>query len=278
MEVMVSTRLAQRLIPILMYHSISRSATSGFWPCVVPPELFEEHLSYLKQHRYNTITVTQLVQAMARDGEGLPPQPVVLTFDDGYMDFYTSALPALQRYGFVATLYIATAYVGGTSRWLQRLGEGSRPMLSWPQLAEISASGIECGAHSHTHRALDMLPPSEAENEIVLSKRILEEHLGQQVPGFAYPYGYYSARTRHIVQVAAFSSACAVKCTTSCLDDDPYALARLAIDSNTAIHDLATALTGHGKLVSSPVKRVRASMRQYARSVYGSFRWSLRAF
>ena len=257
-------------IPILMYHSISSHASPRFRPCIVSPETFDEHLSYLDQCHYTPVTVTQFVQAMARGGDGLPARPVVLTFDDGYADFYTSALPALQRHGFTATLYVATAFVGGTSRWLQHMGEGMRPMLTWEQLAEISASGIECAAHTHTHRPLDMLPPSVARDEIVRSKELLEEHLGQQVSSFAYPYGYYSARVWQIVRAAGYASACAIKGALSSLHDDPYALARLAIKPHTSVHVLATALsTSRGPLVASHVKRARAQLRQRVRSVYG---------
>jgi peptidoglycan/xylan/chitin deacetylase (PgdA/CDA1 family) len=269
--------VTEQNIPILMYHSISGSANRGFRPCTVLPERFEEHLSYLEQYHYNPITVTHFVQAMVCGGEGLPPRPVVLTFDDGYVDFYTNALPALQRHGFTATLYIATAFVGGTSGWLQGMGEGSRSILSWSQLTEISASGIECGAHSHTHPELDMLSSAKARDEIVRCKHLLEEHLGQHVSSFAYPYGYYSARVRRIVQETGYSSACAVRLTTSSLYDDPYALARIAIGPDTSVHVLAAALTGHGKLISSPMKQVCSFVRQYTRSTYGRFHSSSRA-
>jgi peptidoglycan/xylan/chitin deacetylase (PgdA/CDA1 family) len=257
-------------IPILMYHSISSYASPRFRPCIVSPEAFDKHLSYLEQYHYTSVTVTQFVQAMARGGEGLPPRPVILTFDDGYADFYASAFPALQRHGFTATLYIATAFVGGTSRWLRVEKETARPMLTWGQLAEISANGIECGAHSHTHPPLDMLPLSRARDEIVRSKKLLEEHLGQQVSSFAYPFGYYSAHVRQSVQEAGYASACAIKRKMSSLHDNPYALARLAIWPDTTVHDLAATLdTGRGPLVASHLKRARRGVRQYVRRVYG---------
>ena len=269
-EVIVVNHTEEQNIPILMYHSISSRASPGFRPSTLSPETFEEHLSYLDQCHYITITVTQFVQAMVRGEDGLPPRPVVLTFDDGYADFFTSALPALQRHGFTATLYIATAFVGGTSRWLQQMGEGMRTMLTWDQLAEISASGIECGAHSHEHRTLNMLPPSVARDEIVRSKELLEEHLGQQVSSFAYPFGYYSARVRQIVREAGFDSACAIKGVLSSLHDDPYTLARLAIKPDTDVYVLDAALsTGRGPLVASQIKQARAHLRRWSQSVYG---------
>jgi peptidoglycan/xylan/chitin deacetylase (PgdA/CDA1 family) len=147
-------------------------------------------------------------------------------------------------------------------------------MLTWVQLAEINANGIECGAHSHTHRPLDMLPPSVVRDEIVHSKELLEEHLGQQVSSFAYPFGYYSVPVRRIVQAVGYVSACAIKGTLSSLHDDPYTLARLAIKPDTGVQALAAALsTGRGPLVVSQMKQVRAHLRRHARSVYGKL-WS----
>jgi peptidoglycan/xylan/chitin deacetylase (PgdA/CDA1 family) len=263
----------EQSIPILMYHSISSYASKGFRPCIVSPEAFDNHLTYLEQHHYTSLTVTQLVQAMANGSSTLPPRPVVLTFDDGYADFYTAALPALQRHGFTATLYIATAFVEGTSRWLQKIGEGDRPMLTWEQLAEINSSGIECAAHTHTHPALDMLPPSAARDEIVHSKELLEEHLDQRISSFAYPYGFYSSRVLHIVRESGFDSACAIGRKMSSLHENAYALARLMIWPDTTVDVLETALsTGHGPLIASPVKRIRLGMRLRLRNTYGRLR------
>ncbi len=276
MEVIVVLATEQHNVPILMYHSISSPANSGFKPCTVSPESFNEHLSYLKQCHYTSITVTQFAKAMTRGGICLPSRPVILTFDDGYADFYTTALPALQRYGFTATLFITTAFIDSTSRWLQYPNERSRPMITKTQLAEINACGIECGAHTHTHPPLDMLPLSVARDEIVRSKELLEEYLGQQVSSFAYPYGYYNTRLQQIVRACGFTSASAIRRAISSLHDNPYALARLAIWPDTDVHTLATALlTGRGPLVASPVKRIRANLRLHVRSVYGKF-WSHR--
>ena len=273
LEVMVIAPAEKQQIPILMYHSISNYASPRFRPCIVTPEAFEEHLSYLEESHYTSVTVTQFVQAMAKGGSDLPLRPIILTFDDGYADFYTKAFPALRRHGFTATLYVATAFVGGTSRWLRVEEETTRPMLTWTQLAEISENGIECGAHTHTHPPLDMLPLATVHDEIVRSKKLLEEHLGQEVSSFAYPFGYYSGRVQQVVQAARFASACAVKLTMSSLYDNPYALARLAIRPDTSVQTLAAALsTGRGPLVASPMKRVRVRVRHSVRRAYGTIR------
>lgn len=186
----------KKKVPILMYHSISHTTNRKFKQFTVAPSLFAEQMAYLHQHGYTPITVTQLVNALFQEGSVLPEQPIVLTFDDGFADFYTEALPVLKQYGFVATLYVVTGFVNSTSYWLQREGEATRLMLTWDQLAEISASGVECGAHSHHHPRLDVLSYSTAQDEIVQSKNLLEHHLSQEASSFAYPYGSYTATLR----------------------------------------------------------------------------------
>ena len=163
-----------RQVPILMYHSISDQAQPRFRKYAVSPALFAEHVAYLHQQQYTTLTVSEYAHAIAT-GARLPQRVVVLTFDDGLADFYSEALPALKRYGFVATLYIPTAFVGDTSRFLWRENEADRLMLSWSQLRELSDNGIECGAHSHRHLQLDVIPTAVARDEITRSKQVLEE-------------------------------------------------------------------------------------------------------
>src|SRR5690349_15268417 len=106
----------RKRIPILMYHSIAVEAKPKFREFAVAPALFERQMAYLSEQGYTAMTVSQFVYICAHKEERLPDKPVVITFDDAFLDFYTTALPILKRYGFSATLYVPTAYVGGTSR------------------------------------------------------------------------------------------------------------------------------------------------------------------
>src|SRR5579883_3439193 len=227
-------------IPILMYHSIAEHASPKFREFTVSPSLFSEHLAYLQQHNYTSMTVTQLMNALAQGSAALPERPVIITFDDGFADFATAALPALKRYGFVATLYVATAYVNATSRWLKSEGEEMRPMLNWEQLSEISAYGVECGGHTHTHPQLDMLPQAAARVEITRCKQLLEEHLGQPVTSFS---GYHTAAVRRITREAGYTSACAVGHAMSTTSSDLFALTRLFASADTDVVALEALLT-----------------------------------
>jgi peptidoglycan/xylan/chitin deacetylase (PgdA/CDA1 family) len=245
------------LVPILLYHSISAQATPRYRRWAIRPDTFAAHMAYLHDRHYTPLTVTQLAQVMTDESARLPDRPVVVTVDDGLADFYTGALPVLTQYGLPATLYVTTGFVGGTSRWLSRVGEGLRPMLTWRHIADVQASGIECGAHSHSHPQLDILSPAAARDEIVHCKNELEHQLGQQVATFAYPHGYFSAVVRRLVQDAGYSSACAVKHAMSATTDDRFALARIIVTETDAMDGFGHVLAGRGLPVAPVRERAR---------------------
>ncbi len=251
-------------VPILMYHSVSDQASPKFRELAIPPQSFHEQMEYLKEHQYSTLTVPEFARMMKR-GNLLGERPVLLTFDDGFADFYTNAFPVLHRLNFAATLYVSTAFVGNTSRWLKKEDEAQRAMLNWEQLRKISAGGIECGAHGHTHAALDRLSRTAACDEIVHSKQVLEQELNREVSSFAYPFGYYSASIQNLVRSAGYSSACAVRYRPSSIHDDPFALARLMVTANTALDDFRRLLTGPGVPISTKFKQARACIWKLAR-------------
>ncbi len=247
----------KKKIPILMYHSISNEATQNFRQFAVPPEIFAIQIEYLYEQAFTPLTVTQLADMLRQEEESLPERPIVLTFDDGFADFFTEALPILKRYNFPATLYVSTGYIEGTSRWLEREGEGSRLMLNWEQLTEISRSGIECGGHTHSHPQLDILPINEARQEIVRSKEILEDRLHQAVTTFAYPHGYHSPAVKRLTQQAGYTSACAVKYQMSSTAADPFAFSRLLVKHDTDRETLKAILA---QPIASGVKTVYTQM------------------
>ena len=231
-------------VPILLYHSVSDHAAEKFRPWAITPRAFSEHMRYLNDHEYSALTVSQYV-ACLDDTAALPSQkPVVITFDDGFADFYANALPILKDYDLRATIYIACGFVGTRSEWLANEGEGKRPMLSWREIREMSNLGIECGSHAQNHRELDTIPLVEAMQEISTSKQIMEEHLGEPVESFAYPHGYHSDKVKSLVMEAGYTSACAVKHAMSSLEDDRYALARIIVKSNMTPDILGGLLAG----------------------------------
>jgi peptidoglycan/xylan/chitin deacetylase (PgdA/CDA1 family) len=217
-------------VPVLMYHEIT-SAPSGSARLAVSPRSFAAQVSYLHDAGFTSVTAGDLAGALA-GGKPLPARPVVLTFDDGFADFHDVALPVLLKHGFTATLFMTTGWIRDAGT---RAGSPPGAMLSWSQLSEVAAAGIEVGGHSHQHPQLDQLSSTAAMDELVASKRILEDGLAKAVPGMAYPFGYSSAGVRKLAADAGYSYAYAVGNRGLGRELDQYALPRLTVGRSTRL-------------------------------------------
>jgi peptidoglycan/xylan/chitin deacetylase (PgdA/CDA1 family) len=180
-------------VPILMYHYIRRSPDRAGVGLSVLPEAFVAQMNYLKDNGYNTITMRDLDRALLSEGS-LPPKPVALTFDDGYVDFETVAAPTLRDLGMTATNYVPTMLVGRNN------------YMSWSQIEELDAEGFEIAAHSQFHVDVSKVSAARAAIEIFGAKSDLENHLGHEVVDWAYPYGGFSYRTVQLVNNAGYWS------------------------------------------------------------------------
>ena len=219
------------LVPILMYHEIAQPPETNS-RLAVSPDAFAAQLAYLYDEGFKTVTAAELSTVTADAGQ-LPDRAVVLTFDDGYEDFHSRAMPLLERYGFTATVFVTTG-------WVQDAGPlpaGRRPgrMLSWSQLAEAADAGIEVGAHSYHHPQLDQLPEKLLREELYRSKAQLEDKLGSSVTGLAYPFGYSNARVRQVARDAGHGYGCAVSNMIMSPTSDLLALPRLTVRRSTTM-------------------------------------------
>jgi peptidoglycan/xylan/chitin deacetylase (PgdA/CDA1 family) len=241
----MTVELAGR-IPILLYHSLTAQAREAYRPYAVDPGLFRAQMEAIAEAGLASTTISDLV------GRGLTDRrAIAITFDDGFRELVDVALPILDEYGLAATVYIVTGHVGGTSRWLERDGEGDRPLLSWTEIRSLAAAGIEIGAHGHRHVALDLLSEGDASEEISRSRHELEEGLGRPVMSFAYPYGFHTAAIKRLVANIGFASACGVRHAFSHRQDDPYALARIMAYPSTPMNVFRAWIQGRGELQTS---------------------------
>lgn len=179
-------------VPILMYHYIGYNPNpkdTARDTLSVNPDKFEQQLTYLSQKGYTPITLNTLY-GIFNNQTTPPPKPIVLTFDDGYMDFYTTAYPILHKYGFHAISFIPTGL----------MNQGY--YMSWSQIKEIAQSGlVDFEAHSVTHANLTSLNPKRLTQELRDSKYILQTQTGKTVNFVAYPFGSSS----NLVQTTAKS-------------------------------------------------------------------------
>ncbi|MFZ5844904.1 MAG: polysaccharide deacetylase family protein [Patescibacteria group bacterium] len=185
-------------VPVLLYHYVSennnkddttRTALSTL------PNVFARQLELLKNHGFTTITFDELAAAFAGTIT-LPAKPVIITFDDGYADFYFNAAPLLAKYQMRGVSFVPTGLIGGGN------------YMTWAQIEELSrASNVVFGAHSVHHYYLPKSSAGTIKTEIEESKRVLETHVGYKVNWLAYPYGVFDERVVEAAQKAGFIGA-----------------------------------------------------------------------
>lgn len=219
-------------VPILMYHEIAPRSEARS-RLAVEPEAFAAQVDALYDGGFQTLTASEAASALAGPDLRLPERPVVLTFDDGYADFHSRALPLLERNGFSATVFLTTGWIADAGR--RPLAQPIGPMLSWSQIEEASASGIEFAAHSRTHPQLDRLSEPALREELGTSKGELEDRLGAEVRGLAYPFGYSNSTVRDLARQLAYGYGCAVRNAMADADADLFALPRLTVGRATTM-------------------------------------------
>jgi peptidoglycan/xylan/chitin deacetylase (PgdA/CDA1 family) len=188
---------------VLMYHSVSPYDEDPH-EVTITPQRFERHMRWLRGRGLRGVSVAELLIARANGrGRGL----VGLTFDDGYQDFVTYAVPVLQRYGFTATAFVLAGRLGGQDDWNRPAPEKS--LLTADEVRQAAQSGMEIASHGLHHVPLTEADDTQLSAETVRSRTILQELTGQQVRGFCYPWGRLDARVVKAVRAAGFDYACA---------------------------------------------------------------------
>ena len=198
-------------IPVLLYHRIGD--TDG--PLTISPKKFETDLARLRQLGYTTITLDTFRNYLGNDEANLPAKPIMISFDDGYLDNYMNAYLLLRKYGMTAAFYIITSAVGGEDR------------LAAGHIREMAANGMSIGSHTVSHRALGDMGYDEAENELLLSRAYLEGLLQRTVDFIAYPLGSYNRDTIAAANEAGYAGGFSVIPGTCSHNTNPYILKRI---------------------------------------------------
>ena len=183
-------------IVLLMYHRVNDEIKKEL---SVREDDFKRQMAYLKKKNYKVISMDDAVR-MIRNKD-ITGKNMVLTFDDGYEDFYTSAAPVLRHYGYSSTVYIVPGYVETSIAfpWDQDVGESR--LMNWKQIIELNKSGlVDFGSHTQNHYDLNKLDRKDVEYELSVSKQMIEDKLGCEVKHFAYPRGIYAPSCDQIMQ------------------------------------------------------------------------------
>ena len=236
--------------PVFMYHSISPSTAPDPHRLRVHPARLDRHLRLLSRLGLRGVSLRELLHA--RD-EGRARGLVGLTFDDGYADFLEHAVPLLEKHRMTGTLYVVAGRMGGANDW----DDGPRlPIMDADQVRAVAAAGHEVGSHTMTHPRLAGAEPADLAREVTQSRRVLEEVLQAEVPGFCYPYGSYDAVAAEAVRAAGYDHACV---TGDYDPGDRFTLPRCYVaPADTTVHVVAR-MVRHAVRVRKPLPAPPAS-------------------
>ena len=201
-------------IPVLNYHQINDVDENLL---TVSTSEFETQMAWLEENGYQTISVSELLDFL--DGKGsLPERPVLITFDDGYIDNYQCAFPILKKHNMKACIFLISEYVSLYPNY-----------LTWEQLSEMQSSGIEFGSHTVDHNVLTELSPNSVNHELADSKDLLEKRLKRRIEVLAYPCGFTNEYIKSRVNASGYRAAFTVNLGNVHTGDDLYALNRVPI-------------------------------------------------
>lgn len=218
-------------IPILMYHSISneKERLPPYYRINTSPAIFNEHMRYLYEHDYSVINLQDLEKSFyTRDAS----RYVVLTFDDGFRDFYTSAYMILKNYGFGATVFLPTGFIHHERRSFK-----GKECMTWNEVRALSREGILFGSHTITHPQLSHLTTHEIEDEIKLSMKRIEDETGLPVQSFSYPFAFPGEKAFQNKLIALLKKSGYINGVTtiigrSSISDSPFFLKRLPVNND----------------------------------------------
>ncbi|RZD16434.1 MAG: polysaccharide deacetylase family protein [Candidatus Acididesulfobacter guangdongensis] len=245
----------KRKFIILLYHKIGDYPEKAKFPGLyVSEKNFDKQIKYLKNKGYVFLTLSEMKQLydneyysdlnnlnsdsgnynFAADASKNEKNKFVsITFDDGSRSIYTKGLKIIKNNNVNATVFMVSDLIGDVNVWDIKNGEIKDEMLKPDELREMIKAGIEIGAHTRTHPHLTMIPEENAYEEILDSKKILEEKLNININFFAYPYGDYNESVKKLVAKAGFEGAVITKTGIVKNNADFFALRRVAIRHNT---------------------------------------------
>ena len=239
-------------LPILTYHKLGpRPRGVRLKGLYVSEALFARQLAELRHAGFAATPLTQAVAAQVvgqvvgqasrlstgllalgeqssrtLEAGGKPRQQIVLTFDDGFSNVLRYGLESLTRNQFRAIEFLVSDLIGKTNEWEQREGEVPEPLMDDAQIRGWLAAGHQIGSHTRTHPWLTRLAPAAAREEVVSSKKALEDRFGVPVEHFCYPFGDWNETACNLVLEAGYKTACTTEPGVNTAADSPFALKR----------------------------------------------------
>lgn len=222
-------------IPILMYHSISEDKSNSvhsYYKTTTSPRIFSEQMNFLAENNYRVISVNEITELFNSLHSITEQKYAIITFDDGFRDFYTEAFPILQKYGFTSTVYLPTTFISKNRGVFK-----DKECLNWDEVIYLYKQGVTFGSHTVTHPQLKSLKRDEVEREIKKSKEIIEDKIGKPVDSFSYPYAFpekdkdFTGYLKNILKKYDYKNAVSTRIGTTTSQNEPFSLKRIPVNS-----------------------------------------------
>lgn len=229
-------------IKVLMYHRVVQELPEKYnhWHYVTTTE-FRKQLKLIDSLGYTPITFTDY-KLYKEDKLTLPSKPIILTFDDGYMDTFENAIPIMNEMGMKGVVFVIGNRKLKRAKWDEIDGEDICPLMTNKQIQITRSMGFEIGSHAMQHVILSELTDREAKYTIRKSKEEIESVLQEPIHSFSYPYGKFDERIAQIVSDSRYSFACGVYSGSPKFGETQYDIRRLAINQHTSIQSFALKL------------------------------------
>jgi peptidoglycan/xylan/chitin deacetylase (PgdA/CDA1 family) len=197
----------------------------------VTPENFAAQLDYLQQNGYHVIPLAQLLDALEGRGGALPPRPVVITVDDGWLCAYTHIAPELRKRAMPFTLFVYPKIIGNGAH-----------AVSWKQVEELAREGVDVESHAFSHPFLTKLDAPSLERELSESRAVIARHTGQPVRFLSYPYGDYNPAVMDAAARAGYEGAVTTWRGPITAETQPLELKRFLLHHDTTLEEFKTYL------------------------------------
>jgi len=234
-----------KAIPVLMYHQVCEDGTFEPSEFIVSASTFRRQLHYMAEHGFSTPRISELLGQSWNSQDAR--KPVLLTFDDGYLNNYQVAFPILQEFGFTALISLVADPRVRTNSWDAVKGIVEAPLMTPQHIREMAAHGIEFASHSYGHKSLPSLNDDQLMVEVVRSKETIEDLLGKKVEAMVYPYGDVDALVKRVVREAGYQCAFATHSGPLDFYGDLFEIRRMLIENNADVLYLRWMLSGGKK-------------------------------
>lgn len=213
-----------------MYHAVEDTLRPpAYKHFYVLAREFARQMHALRRAEYTAITFAHLSEAL-RGEKPLPRRPILLTFDDGYLNLKANVHPLLRELGFPYTVFLVAGSVGKTNNWVASEGYQPTPLLGWRDILDMQADGgVSFQAHTFSHPHLTQLPLEDVHREIIGSKALLEQELQRPTDVLCYPYGDVNDQVMEQARAAGYTLAVTTQTGRVRTQDNPLRLPRISV-------------------------------------------------